>query len=389
MKFTLLFCFIFTSVVSMAQDVIVKNDGSTILSKVIKVGDKEIEYKKYNSSSERLYSISTSDVMAINYEDGDKDVFGGKERKSNESSSESAKLVDKSPDAKNKELLNIYNRTYKFTDKISRSNKIAKKCLLIFGVKSNSIMSNEDVEMHIIRKIEDDPYGRSNTNYYINLTNKTDKTIYIDKGNSFRIYNNGKYHCYYDNTEQTTVNLGGGNGASIGLGSIAGVLGISGAVGQLASGVSVGGGSNHSTSKTYSQQRILAIPPHANVNLTENRWVQTKKGNLLSSPEYDLIEKSEEFYLEWVKCSDLGLKRGMVKQGEDLCYSEDNSPYTKQYIITYSSDANFSNYSILKTTVFLHQLVGCQSSIHYSDKHERYIDGLNEYTIEGSRWFDK
>ena len=389
MKFTLLFCFIFTSVVSMAQDVIVKNDGSTILSKIIKVGDKEIEYKKYNSSSERLYSISTSDVMAINYEDGDKDVFGGKERKSNESSSESAKLVDKSPDAKNKELLNIYNRTYKFTDKISRSNKIAKYCLLIFGVKSNSIMSNEDVEMHIIRKIEDDPYGRSNTNYYINLTNKTDKTIYIDKGNSFRIYNNGKYHCYYDNTEQTTVNLGGGNGASIGLGSIAGVLGISGAVGQLASGVSVGGGSNHSTSKTYSQQRILAIPPHANVNLTENRWVQTKKGNLLSSPDYDLIEKSEEFYLEWVKCSDLGLKRGMVKQGEDLCYSEDNSPYTKQYIITYSSDANFSNYSILKTTVFLHQLVGCQSSIYYSDKHERYIDGLNEHTIEGSRWFDK
>ena len=75
----------------MAQDVIVKNDGSTILSKVVKVGDKEIEYKKHNSSSERLYSISTSDVMAINYEDGDKDVFGSKERKSNESSSESAK----------------------------------------------------------------------------------------------------------------------------------------------------------------------------------------------------------------------------------------------------------------------------------------------------------
>lgn len=389
MKFTLLFCFIFTSVASMAQDVIVKNDGSTILSKVVKVGDKEIEYKKHNSSSERLYSISTSDVMAINYEDGDKDVFGSKERKSNESSSESAKLVDKSPDAKNKELLNIYNRTYKFTDKINRSNKIAKCCLLIFGVKSNSIMSNEDVEMHIIRKIEESPYGIDHTNYYINLTNKTDKTIYIDKGNSFRIYNNGEYHCYYDNTEQTTVNLGGGNGASIGLGSIAGVLGIGGAVGQLASGVSIGGGSNHSTSKTYSQQRILAIPPHANVNLTEDRWVQTKKGNLLSSSEYDLIEESETFDYEYVKSSDLGLKRGMVRLGENLCYSEDNSPYTKQYIITYSSDANFSNYSILKATVFLHQLVGCQSIVFNSEKHEKYIDGLNEYTIEGYHWFDK
>ena len=97
------------------------------------------------------------------------------------------------------------------------------------------------------------------------------RTIYIDKGNCFRIGKTGDVYCYFDNTEQTTVNSAGSTGGSLGLGSVADVLGIGGVVGQLANGVSIGGESSHSVSKTYSQQRVIAIPPHGNRNLTEEK----------------------------------------------------------------------------------------------------------------------
>lgn len=59
-----------------AQDVIVKKDGSTILSKVIEIGTAEIKYKKWNNQNGPNYTIAKSDVQAINYENGEKETFG-------------------------------------------------------------------------------------------------------------------------------------------------------------------------------------------------------------------------------------------------------------------------------------------------------------------------
>lgn len=58
-----------------AQDVIVKKDGSTILSKVFEVGTSEVKYKKFSNQNGPTYSISKSDVQAINYENGEKESF--------------------------------------------------------------------------------------------------------------------------------------------------------------------------------------------------------------------------------------------------------------------------------------------------------------------------
>lgn len=59
-----------------AQDIIVKNDGSTIISKVLEVGTNEIKYKKYSNQDGPLYSIAKADVLSINYENGEKELFG-------------------------------------------------------------------------------------------------------------------------------------------------------------------------------------------------------------------------------------------------------------------------------------------------------------------------
>lgn len=71
----LLLCAIFSNNSGFAQDVIVKKDGSTILSKVIEVGSSEIKYKKIGKPDGPLYSINVSDVLSVNYESGEKESF--------------------------------------------------------------------------------------------------------------------------------------------------------------------------------------------------------------------------------------------------------------------------------------------------------------------------
>ena len=65
---------------AMAQDVIVKKDGSTILSKVLEITQTELKYKKFNNPNGPTYTVFISDLQAVNYENGEKVNFDGKAR---------------------------------------------------------------------------------------------------------------------------------------------------------------------------------------------------------------------------------------------------------------------------------------------------------------------
>ena len=72
----LLVTFLFLCSVSVfAQDVIVKKDGSTILSKVLEVNTADIKYKKFSNPNGPIYTIRKAELLSINYENGDKDTF--------------------------------------------------------------------------------------------------------------------------------------------------------------------------------------------------------------------------------------------------------------------------------------------------------------------------
>lgn len=58
-----------------AQDVIVKKDGTTILAKVMEVNDDVVKYKKHSNQNGPTYSVKVSDLMSINYKNGEKDTF--------------------------------------------------------------------------------------------------------------------------------------------------------------------------------------------------------------------------------------------------------------------------------------------------------------------------
>lgn len=76
MKKILLFLLLLSATSAFAQDVIVKKDGSTILSKVLKITANEVEYKKYSNQNGPTYTIAKAEVQAINYENGEKETFG-------------------------------------------------------------------------------------------------------------------------------------------------------------------------------------------------------------------------------------------------------------------------------------------------------------------------
>ena len=86
MKKLLLFILLLAAIDVHAQDVIVKKDGSTIISKILEVGTDVIRYKKYSNPDGPIFSISKTDVISINYQNGEKDMFN----QTNESTAKSS-----------------------------------------------------------------------------------------------------------------------------------------------------------------------------------------------------------------------------------------------------------------------------------------------------------
>lgn len=74
-KHLLLIVLCYASLMSMAQDVIVKKDGTTIQGKVMEISETEIKYKKWSNQDGPLYSIKRSSVDLINYQNGDIELF--------------------------------------------------------------------------------------------------------------------------------------------------------------------------------------------------------------------------------------------------------------------------------------------------------------------------
>ena len=149
------------------------------------------EYKKFSNPNGPTYAIGLSDVMAVNYENGDKDNFNNIESNTQKQKEHAYGLIEKTADNSNITIIAQHNRTYQIKNDKEKQKSLAKYCLIFFGAKSSSIMSNEDIEMKFVRRIISTPYLLWSVcpKYCISIRNKTDRTVYIDKGNCFRLYN--------------------------------------------------------------------------------------------------------------------------------------------------------------------------------------------------------
>lgn len=98
--------------VCFAQDIIVQKDGSTIQAKIIKVTQSEVEYKKFNNQNGPTYSISTKDLLCINYQNGTKDTFVSPNYNPNIVTNETATQF-----SNDQQLLAIYNAKHSYPSK--------------------------------------------------------------------------------------------------------------------------------------------------------------------------------------------------------------------------------------------------------------------------------
>ena len=224
------------------------------------------------------------------------------------------KMVYVGPDDKNQKVIRRYNRChYRLTPAqtlLSHSGK-SKDFTAIFGVKTNSLMSNDDVEINFLKKWVDDPIynDKENRVYFVEIKNKTSDTIFIDRSRCFRMDSDGSRYCYYDSLTRQDAN---------------------------------------------STKKMIAIPPHDKRNLTDYRWVKHADGNYV-----EIVEYPEEFL--W-NLNAAGMYEGFVNYDEVKYFTEENSPYYRTFLIAYSKEPDFATYSLATINFYIREIIGWRYS---------------------------
>lgn len=368
-----------------AQDLIVKKDGTVIQAKVTKVGTAEVEYKKWSNQDGPQYSIAIVDILAINYKNGEKETFenvgtsGGNKPSQSVSEGQTSVLPikpeDLSPEAKaaNDALLARYNAPAEFVvtkDKYKEDwgKRKADAAIACLGISSNSVLSNEDVEVSIAMgflnkaskkapaewSLQDLYQWHSNPAIRFSIRNKTRQTVYVDLANTFYV-TIGQSFPYYIPSSTTTSNSSSG-GASVNLGSVASVLGIGGAAGTLANGVNVGGGSSSTTTSTTYAQRVIAIAPSASVDLSPkyffgNEAKTLTKGLIYASSSYKYILRP------WIVFNPKS-EEGGIFFGDQYTYNAESSPIQMSFYVAYDTKESCTNLKVLPTNIYMKDLFG-------------------------------
>ena len=244
--------------------------------------------------------------------------------------SQAQQLLDATPDKNNQKVIKRYNY-YSHRGASPSSTGRAIGYTAVFGVKRNSIMSTEDVEVNVVKRWVQDAAvdDMENRLYFVEIKNKTNKPLYIDKSHCYRIYHDGRKYCYYDPERDDTSLV----------------------------------------------QRVIVIPPHSKKNLSDYRAILTKKGPF---PELKIIDYPEDFHWD---AKVAGICEGFLSDYEVRSFTEDTSPYYRSFEITYSKDADFSTYSLLTINFYMRQLIGCFYPELYRENDIFDRLGANQYTI--------
>ncbi len=313
----------------MAQDMIVRRDGSVVQAKILEVSSSEIKYKKFAKHDGPLFVLKTSEIISINYEDGEVERYDQAVEPAPQAAAEPAKpakpqLIEVVADANNQALLDKYNNSQVKILKQKDADKEMKRGYYKFGFTQNSILSNRDIEVTYLVNDTKIRFNWIESHRDIRITNKTDQTIYVDLARCFRINLDGSSHTYYDGSRQTSVTNAGSTGVSVHLGA----------------GVSIGGGNAGATTTTYTNERVLTIPPHSHAYLSTLKMVGKEfitKGEPWKTP----------YAMPWE-----------VKRWKIYDFTEADTPGKFSYTITYSKDADFSTYSRVKAELYIQQVFG-------------------------------
>ena len=354
-----------TALTVSAQDVLITQEGNAYKVYEIEIGGSSIFYKLENTPEATIQKMDKSQILMIKYQDGRKVIMGEEEIQT--PSSETSTNNQPSPLSeemrkKNKEWIKLYNESAMPTLKKEAKPKQAIFLHCTMKFKEISIMFTNDLEVLIQSgrweyKNSGTPkkftlYSENGTNTYdptilITLKNVSDRTLFIDMGNSFITRNGNSEPLYVPSSTTTSSSKSGG--AGVNLGAVADALGVGGVVGTLASGVNVGGGTTSGTSTVTYSQRVIAIPPKS-----------TKQLDYMSF--FKIGETTAFFDAEKVdKYSHLISSRKNIKRGESQQWGEDDSPVQLSFFFTYSFEENCKANQTVNIQLYLKEILGCGS----------------------------
>lgn len=348
-----------------AEDLIVLRNGDIVKAVVTDITQTEIKYKKASNPNGPSYTINKSDVLSINYENGDKDVFGSTPVAEPQAVPSSGPVfVEPKPSADNESrIADINNAVVSTVKNTPSTNKIktVKEFFPVLGIVPGSILSDDNVEITFELNEEyhtyldnyfdvtyDSPNSQWwNPTYKIIVTNKTGRTIYVDVANSFRIDKEGTAESFVSGVivSRTT---GSNAGAGLNLGAVTGALGVGGAVGTLASGIGIGGGSSSSTTITETESNVLTVPPHGRIVMPQKLYTNSKKNK--TTKNYEILRCKPGRY-------DI-VKKGEVEKWAYLPVREPDYEHGMRYVITYSTMPDFAKYTALPFGFYAKGIIG-------------------------------
>ena len=346
---------------SYAQDIIVMRDGSIVQSKVAEITSSEVKYKKYSNLDGPLYTIDKSTILAINYENGEKETFAAEEFTTTNNAAPEVMSKELSAEATEENRRRIKEINGVMPEYINDKKGNAERLFCAMGIGSESCLVNDEIEVFFgLSSIYDGELwagGTYNQAMIVKLKNKLTKTIYIDLGTSF--FRRGDRATPYFIPSSTSTSTISTTGGSVNAGAIAGALGIGGSVGKLAGGINVGGSSSSSSvSITYSQ-RVVAIPPMSTINLEPQLLFDDYGSAGMFRMNYD--KKRTVLYFQF--------KRKDVEHyalGETHDFSEKISPLKFSTFITYSLTEDCTQTKSITSYLYLRRIVGVKRMSGYA-----------------------
>lgn len=331
-----------------AHDTIVLKDGTLINSIVSEISETSIKYKKASNPNGPNYTISIDKVLSINFENGEIERFesaSSQEDNKSESVQNAQNPKERVPNisSNNTELIAQYNHLLEYKEDKPKDKK-AKKSLIKWGITSESVLSNEDIEVSISVDNENGGYYKYIAPYILTIQNKTNDIIYVDLCSSYAVNSLGQLYPYFDSTEIISTQNSSGVNGGLGLGAITGALGVGGVVGTLASGLSVGAGKSNSTTTQYNPNAVITIPPKSKVPISYNKLAKVNDG-------YKFITVGEGFNVTGIEL-EAPFEKGQI------VYDESNTPLTLNYSFTYILKSKPESYSKISLTAFVQQILG-------------------------------
>lgn len=373
--FTLMAC-VFSTI--KAQDVLITQDGELLNVYELEMSNNAVFYKTENKTDAPIQRIDKGKILMIKLKDGTKYKFDNNDKTVDKEDQTKASMPATSgmvaeTNRQRIEQYNIMLPEFKGKPK----DKEAKRLFCAMGYGADSQLIDDNVEFTTecgiwetksvkgrnintlmaspsLAEIWDTGTRTYNPVFVVKIKNKSDKTIYIDLGNSFFIRDDNTTAYYIPSSISNSA--GSSSGAGVNLGAVTGAIGIGGALGTLAGGVNVGSEKQNSSVSTVYSQRVVALPPMSTKTLSPqplflrdgqhgpNVFVETPltNHNLFFVPRIDLKNAQKEY----------------IKIGETVTYNEQESPLKFGTYITYSFSENMADTKKINVNYFLKSATG-------------------------------